>query len=261
MPLRDVPLMAPETENRSRRRRRKRRQQQREQEQSTNQIIVEDFTSGEAEFFAAGDAPPVLVHDDGFDPLTLDEPLPKKRRGLRAVRIGPRAWVIVGGVALCAIAVGWVTVGHKTPPAASAALVAAPMPEPTPPPPSPTPPPPAPTPPPPAPTPQPAPAPVAAPPAPAAAAPAPVVAPPAPATDARTVKQMALRAFERGDVGAALRAGQLAVELDPGDAQAWLVLGAAQQQRGQVAAAKKTFRDCVKQARRGPRDECLALSR
>jgi Tfp pilus assembly protein PilF len=72
---------------------------------------------------------------------------------------------------------------------------------------------------------------------------------------------MALRAFERGDSGAALRAGQLAVELDPTDAQSWLVVGAAQQQRGQNDAAKKTFRDCVKQARRGPRDECLALSR
>ncbi len=112
--------MATDTESRSRRRRRKRRQQQQQQKQSSTKIIVEDFTSPETEFFAAGDAPPVLVHDDGFDLLTLDEPVATKRRGLRAVRIGRRAWVIVAGVALCGIAMAWVTFGRNGAPSTAA---------------------------------------------------------------------------------------------------------------------------------------------
>src|SRR5262249_22297995 len=156
-----------------------------------------------------------------------------------------------------AVIVGWRTLGRrvKGSPALQAALLGpatpkvvalAPTPEPPPPPA-----PPAPAPPPPALLPAPAPPPPALLPAPAPPPPA-LLPAPAPTTDAdaRLVKQQALHAFERGDVATALAAGQRATVLDPTDAESWLVLGAAQQQRGQDSQARRTFRECVKQARR-----------
>jgi hypothetical protein len=85
-------------------------------------------------------------------------------------------------------------------------------------------------------------------------------APKALINEARSAKKEALRAFERGDFATALTAGQNAIALDPADAEAWLVVGAVHQQRGNDAAARKIYKSCASQARRGPREECAALS-
>ena len=50
-------------------------------------------------------------------------------------------------------------------------------------------------------------------------------------------------------------------ELDPTDAEGWLILGAAYLQRAAPQDAKRCFASCVKEATRGPRGECAALLR
>jgi Flp pilus assembly protein TadD len=70
-----------------------------------------------------------------------------------------------------------------------------------------------------------------------------------------------LKALERGRLADAIEAGEQSVALDPGDADAWLVLGAAYQQRGHYADARRCFTTCAAQAQRGPRGECRALAR
>ena len=212
---------------------------QTERRSRSGSVVVEELASGiEAEFFAAGDAPPASSPDDGFDLLAPHEPPAYKRR--RRPRGALLAIVAATGVS--AGVVGWMITGPRaqSQPALQTALLVPPRPAPAAPP----------------------------PPEPALVAPAPEPKPepaPPPAApaedDARLAKRQALRAFERGDVATALTAGERATTLDPSDAEAWLVLGAAQQRRGQDTLARRTFRECVKQARRGPRDECVALAR
>lgn len=67
-------------------------------------------------------------------------------------------------------------------------------------------------------------------------------------------------ALERGDLGAAVAAGERSVALDPADGEAWLVLGAAYQARGELAQAKRCYRSCVEQGTRGPKAECRAMA-
>jgi hypothetical protein len=98
-------------------------------------------------------------------------------------------------------------------------------------------------------------APAAAPPGESAAA------PPPSAQSASEAKKASLKALERGRLAAAIEAGEQSVALDPGDADAWLVLGAAYQQRGRYADARRCFTTCAAQAQRGPRGECRALAR
>ncbi len=50
-----------------------------------------------------------------------------------------------------------------------------------------------------------------------------------------------------------------AVEIDPSDAQTWLVLGAAHQDSGHAVDARDTFLACTKKATTGPIHECRAL--
>ena len=69
-------------------------------------------------------------------------------------------------------------------------------------------------------------------------------------------KQSAKAALERGSNGAAIAAGERSVALDPGDAEAWLVLGAAYQAMGNVGQAKRCYRSCVSQGKRGPVSDC-----
>jgi Flp pilus assembly protein TadD len=67
-------------------------------------------------------------------------------------------------------------------------------------------------------------------------------------------------ALERGRVAVAIAAGERSVALDPGDGEAWLILGAAYQQKGSTADARRCYRACV-EAERGPKGECAAMLR
>jgi Flp pilus assembly protein TadD len=78
---------------------------------------------------------------------------------------------------------------------------------------------------------------------------------------AREAKKTAQRALDRGKVAEAIEAGERSVSLDPTDGDAWLLLGAAYQQRGATADARRCFSSCVRQGTRGPRGECAALLR
>jgi type IV secretory pathway VirB10-like protein len=91
---------------------------------------------------------------------------------------------------------------------------------------------------------------------PSSAAPAPAAST-AGATKEREASRFAL---ERGDLGTAIAAGERAVALDPSDGEAWLVLGAAYQARGELAQAKRCYRACVEQGTRGPKAECRAMA-
>jgi outer membrane biosynthesis protein TonB len=283
-----------ETEGR-RHRRKRRREKSKRASTPSQKIVVEDFSESEHDFFQGGDSPATPL-DDGFD-LAADPPPERDHRKVR-VRRGVAAAVL--GAGLCVAVIAWVTTGSNEPPKVEASMIQAPavaeapkpveaaqpvetpkpveIAKPVE-------------------TPKPAeiakPAEMAKPveiakpietakpveaakpvetpkpiePPKPAAKPALAVKPiaaqaeiPRPADAARTAKKEALRAFERGDLGKALIAGQDAIALDPTDAEAWLVVGAVHQQRGNDAAARKIYRSCASQARRGPRDECVALS-
>jgi tetratricopeptide (TPR) repeat protein len=77
--------------------------------------------------------------------------------------------------------------------------------------------------------------------------------------EALEAKENAQKALEGGKIAAAIQNGIHAVELDPGDAESWLILGAAYLQRGKPAQARSSFATCVQLATRGPRAECAAL--
>jgi len=98
-------------------------------------------------------------------------------------------------------------------------------------------------------------------------APAPATAAPDPATDtaapvdpdpkaAAKEKHASQLALERGKVGEAIEAGERSVALDPSDAEAWLILGAAYQEKGDAANARRSFKSCLSEGKRGPKWEC-----
>lgn len=93
---------------------------------------------------------------------------------------------------------------------------------------------------------------------PAAQDPPPPDVSPRAAADAKRDSQ---RALDRGHVSDAIEAGEESVALDPTDADAWLILGAAYMQKGRSADARRCFSTCVDQARRGDRWQCRALLR
>jgi Flp pilus assembly protein TadD len=78
---------------------------------------------------------------------------------------------------------------------------------------------------------------------------------------ARSAKRKSQLALDRGDPKRAVEAGEESVRLDPTDAEAWLILGAAYQERGMLAEARRSFSSCSQVAKRGPRGECTALLR
>jgi hypothetical protein len=83
-----------------------------------------------------------------------------------------------------------------------------------------------------------------------------------PAPTALEAKAVALRALERGEWKAAATAAELSVELDPKDAEAWLALGGAYQQRGADGRAHRAYTSCSRLARPGTsRAECVALAK
>jgi hypothetical protein len=69
------------------------------------------------------------------------------------------------------------------------------------------------------------------------------------------------RALERGKVADAIAAGERSVALDATDGEAWLLLGAAYQEKGNNAEARRCYSSCVKEGKRGPVGECHAMLR
>jgi hypothetical protein len=63
-------------------------------------------------------------------------------------------------------------------------------------------------------------------------------------------------ALERGKVADAIEAGERSVALDPSDAEAWLILGAAYQEKGDAKNSRRSFKACLEQGKRGPKWEC-----
>jgi hypothetical protein len=100
--------------------------------------------------------------------------------------------------------------------------------------------------------------PTAAQPAEPAAAPAPA---PTEAVDAKAEKAAARKALERGKDAEAIAAGERSVAADPEDGEAWLILGAAYQDKGKMADARRCYTACLKQGKRGPKSECAAMLR
>jgi len=68
-------------------------------------------------------------------------------------------------------------------------------------------------------------------------------------------------ALEHGQIALSIEAGERSVALDPTDAEAWLVLGAAYQERGQLTEARRCYKACLARATWGPRTECRELLR
>jgi hypothetical protein len=86
-------------------------------------------------------------------------------------------------------------------------------------------------------------------------------APPASDKTALEEKNDARRALERGKLTESIEAGERAVALDPQDGEAWLLLGAAYQDKGKVGEARRCYAACLKQGKRGPLGECQAMLR
>jgi outer membrane biosynthesis protein TonB len=80
-----------------------------------------------------------------------------------------------------------------------------------------------------------------------------------PARTAAQEKAAAQAALDRNAVGPAIAAAKRSVELDPSDAEAWLILGAGYQMQGNASAARAAFSSCVKQATKGPKGECQQM--
>jgi hypothetical protein len=87
------------------------------------------------------------------------------------------------------------------------------------------------------------------------------VATPPDAAGAAAAKREAQHALELGRLKTSVEAGERSVALDPTDAEAWLILGAAYQERGRYKDARRCFTSCSTLATRGPRSECRALLR
>jgi cytochrome c-type biogenesis protein CcmH/NrfG len=94
-------------------------------------------------------------------------------------------------------------------------------------------------------------------------------APEAPSTpvvteSAKVLTQKAQGLLERGGAAGREQAFELAeraVAQEPGNAEAWLTLGAAQQALGKGAAARASYKTCTQRAGSHPRaSECRALA-
>jgi hypothetical protein len=66
-------------------------------------------------------------------------------------------------------------------------------------------------------------------------------------------------ALERGKIADAIEAGERSVALDPTDSEAWLILGAAYQEKGDMKNARRSYKACIDQGKRGPKYECAAM--
>jgi hypothetical protein len=95
----------------------------------------------------------------------------------------------------------------------------------------------------------------------APAAPDPLTDPAARAKEASRARETARAALERGALREAISAGERSVALDGTDGESWLILGAAYQQGGDLVSARRSYRACIDQGRRGPRSECAQMLR
>ena len=89
----------------------------------------------------------------------------------------------------------------------------------------------------------------------------PVVAAAAGDKTALQEKNDARRNLERGKLAEAIEAGERSVATDPQDGEAWLLLGAAYQEKGKTAEARRAYTSCLKEGKRGPLGECRAMLR
>lgn len=93
-----------------------------------------------------------------------------------------------------------------------------------------------------------------------AAAPAVAADPDAPpAKSAKEEKEDSRRFLEHGKRKDAIEAGLRSVALDPTDAEAWLILGSAQQDAGHWKEGRESYTQCLKQAKVGPVSECRMM--
>jgi len=72
-------------------------------------------------------------------------------------------------------------------------------------------------------------------------------------------KRKSQQFLEMGKVADAIEHGEQSVKLDPTDAEAWLLLGAAYQMKGDQKEARRCFRSCISEGKRGPKGECMAM--
>jgi hypothetical protein len=79
--------------------------------------------------------------------------------------------------------------------------------------------------------------------------------------DAKEEKKNARQLLERRKLDDAVAAGERSVALDPTDGEAWLILGAAYQEKGNNVAARRAYASCVKEGKTGPRGECAKMLR
>jgi Flp pilus assembly protein TadD len=70
----------------------------------------------------------------------------------------------------------------------------------------------------------------------------------------------ASHALSRGATAHAVQLARQAVSANPGNADAWLTLGAAFQASGNPAAARDAYQGCVLQARTANVSECRMLA-
>jgi cytochrome c-type biogenesis protein CcmH/NrfG len=68
------------------------------------------------------------------------------------------------------------------------------------------------------------------------------------------------RALATGATGKAMDLARQAVAANPGDPNAWLILGAASQASGNVSAAREAYRSCIAQAHGPNVNDCRALA-
>jgi hypothetical protein len=83
--------------------------------------------------------------------------------------------------------------------------------------------------------------------------------PVAPTKSAKEEKEDSRRLLEHGKAKDAIEAGARSVALDPTDAEAWLILGSAQQEAGHWKEGRESYTQCVKQAKVGPIAECRMM--
>jgi hypothetical protein len=98
-------------------------------------------------------------------------------------------------------------------------------------------------------------------PAPSAAASASEETPQPDPKEAAKAKNVTRTALERGRFAAAIAAGERSVTLDPTDAEAWLLLGAAYQEKGDMKNARRCYKSCLDEGKRGNKGECAAMLR
>jgi Flp pilus assembly protein TadD len=84
-------------------------------------------------------------------------------------------------------------------------------------------------------------------------------APAVPLKSATEEREDARNALEHGKTADAIEAAARSVKVDPTDAEAWLLLGAANQEAGHSAEAHAAFVSCTKEAKTGNVAECGAL--